>query len=60
MLAYKLYKNDQAEEANLIGILPERRKDQKRITEESILKWGKEVIGDYSEIQNIYFVQIEM
>jgi hypothetical protein len=43
MVVYKLYRHDQAEEPHLIGILPERRKDQERITDESILNWGKEV-----------------
>ena len=60
MVVYKLYKHDQREEPHLIGILPERRKDQKGITEESVLNWGKEVAGESSEINNLYFVQMEM
>jgi len=60
MVVYKLYKNDQTEKAHLIGILPERRKDRERITEESVLNWGKEVTGENSDINNLYFVQLEM
>jgi len=60
MVVYKLYKHDQAEEPHLIGILPERRKDQERITEESVMNWGKEVTGEKSDINNFYFVQMEM
>ncbi len=60
MVVYKVYKHDQAEKAHIIGILPERRKDQKRITEESVLNWGKEVTGEKSNINNLYFVQTEM
>jgi hypothetical protein len=60
MVVYKLYKHDQTEEPNLIGILPERRKDRERITEESILNWGKEVTGEKSDINDLYFVQTEM
>ena len=60
MVVYKLYKHDQIEEPHLIGILPERRKDQERITEESVLNWGKEVTGENSDINNLYFVQMEM
>ena len=60
MVVYKHYKHDQREEPHLIGILPERRKDQKRITEESVLNWGKEVTGEKSGINNLYFVQMEM
>ncbi len=60
MVVYKLYKHDQAEETHLIGILPERRKDQERITEESVLNWGKEVTGEDSDLSDIYFIQTEM
>jgi hypothetical protein len=60
MVVYKLYKHDQTEEPHLIGILPERRKDRERITEESVLNWGKEVTGENSDINNLYFVQLEM
>ena len=60
MVVYKLYRHDQAEKTHLIGILPERRKDRERITEESVLNWGKEVAGESSEINNLYFVQMEM
>jgi len=60
MVVYKLYKHDQTEEAHLIGILPERRRNRERITKESVLNWGKEVIGENSDTNNLYFVQMEM
>jgi hypothetical protein len=60
MVAYKLYGFNKTEEAYLIGILPERRGNQERIRQDSILKWGKEVIGDHSDIHNIYFIQTAM
>ena len=60
MVVYKLYKHDQTEEPHLIGILPERRKDQERITDESVLNWGKEVTGEKSDINLLYFIQTEM
>ena len=60
MVVYKLYKHDQEEKPHLIGILPERRKDRERITEESILNWGKEVTGEKSDINDLYFIQMEM
>ncbi len=60
MVAYKLYKHDQTEEPHLIGILPERRKDRERITEESVLNWGKEVTGENSDINDLYFIPMEM
>jgi hypothetical protein len=61
MVVYKIYKHDQSEKARIIGTLPERRKDQKRITKESVLNWGKEVLGEGSDIDHhLYFVQMEM
>jgi hypothetical protein len=60
MVAYEFYWRDETERVHFIGILPERRKKQERITQESILNWGMTVIGDHSGIINdIYFVRVE-
>ena len=45
MVAYELFSYDEKNGYNFIGILPERRKDPKRITKESVLNWGRMVIG---------------
>jgi hypothetical protein len=58
MLAYEFYCRDKTEGIHFIGILPERRKKPERITQESILNWGKKVIGDDSDV-DIYFVKVE-
>ena len=60
MMAYEFYSVDAEEEFHLLGILPERRKDPLRITQESITKWGKLVVVDSVEVNKIYFVQIEV
>jgi len=59
MVAYEFYWRDGTGKEHLIGILPERRKNPERITEEAILNWGWEVIGDNSNVNNLYFVQVE-
>jgi hypothetical protein len=59
MVAYEFYCRDETGEGRLIGILPERRKNPERITKESILKWVWKVIGDNSDLNNLYFVQVE-
>jgi len=41
MVAYEFYLYDSEGNRSLIGILPERRKDPKRITLKSILKFGR-------------------
>jgi hypothetical protein len=60
MVAYEYYWGDEEDRVHFIGILPERRKDPERIPQESILNWGRMVIGDNSDINNIYFVRVEM
>ena len=59
MLAYEFYGLDLTEKAHFIGILPERRKKLERITKESILNWGKMVIGDNTDAKDLYFVKVE-
>jgi len=46
MVAYEFYLNDSEGNKSLIGILPERRKDPKRITQKSILRWGRMLLHD--------------
>ena len=58
MVAYELYLYDELKGHELIGILPERRKDPRRITRESVLKWGRMLLGDRADNKNIFFKQI--
>jgi hypothetical protein len=60
MVAYEFYIVDEMAEFHLLGILPERRKDSLRITRESIMKCGKLFVGDSIDINNLYFIQIEV
>ena len=60
MVAYEFYSRDERGKEHLIGIVPERRGNPERITEDSILHWGWSIIGDPSGVQNIHFVRLEM
>jgi hypothetical protein len=60
MVAYEFYGGDRKNGHHLIGILPERRKHQERISEESIMKWVRMVIGDNADISNIFFVKVTL
>ena len=42
----------------MIGILPERRKDPRRITKESVLKWGRMLLDESSKKKNIIIRQM--
>ena len=59
-MAYELYLYDELKGYELIGILPERRKDPKRITKESVLKWGRMLLGDSADDKNIFFKEIKI
>jgi hypothetical protein len=55
MVAYELFSYDEKNGYEFIGILPERRKDPKRITKESVLKWGKMILGSNTDDKKIFF-----
>ena len=59
-MAYEFYWVDERGEDHFFAILPERRKNPERITEESIMKWGGMVLGDNRSSKNIYFVHVEI
>jgi hypothetical protein len=58
MVAYEIYSYDDIKGYELIGILPERRKDPKRITKESVLKWGKMLLNDREDGTRLTFKQM--
>ena len=60
MTAYEFYWKDQEGREHFLGALPKRRKNPERITEESIKKWGKLIIGEWAITNNFYFVRVEV
>lgn len=60
MTAYEFYWKDQEGKEHFLGALPERRKNPERITDESIKKWGRLIIGDWAMMNNFYFIQVEI
>ena len=60
MIAYKFYSRQERAEDQLIGVLPERRNDQKRISRESVLNWVKMVTGADVQPDDVYFVVVEI
>jgi hypothetical protein len=57
MLAYEIYWLDPIKGYELVGILPERRKSPKRIPEKSIINFGKKLLGDNVNVNNMLFVR---
>jgi len=60
MVAYEFYCNNDKGEEQLIGILPERRKNPDRITTESIMDWVRKILSDDKDFKKIYFNQVEV
>ena len=58
MKAYEFYYRDPIKGLQQIGTLPERRKNLSRITPESIINWGRRVLGKKLDADDIFFVEI--
>jgi len=55
MLIYEFYRRDEMGRDLFIGALKERRKNSERITEESILNWGRKLLDHKIEDGDFYF-----
>jgi len=60
MLTYEFYLIDDLEMFHSVGILYERRKDPIRISYKSIINWGKLIVGHYVDINDMYFIEIQV
>jgi hypothetical protein len=60
MVVYQFYCSDPVKEYDLIGILPERRKDPKRITDASVMNWGKMLLGDHESKKTIFYKKVTL
>ena len=58
MVAYEFYRRNEIKGNELVGILPERRKDPKRISQESIMNWGKLILGECIKENDIFFIKV--
>ena len=58
MLVYELYIFNKTKGYELIGVLPERRKNPTRITNDSVMNWGKMLLGDDVDSKSIFFKRV--
>jgi len=58
MLAYELYTFNKKKGYEFIGVLPERRKNPTRMTKDSVLNWGKSLLGDSVDYTNMFFKRV--
>ena len=60
MLAYQFYLRDAIKGYELVGILPEIRRNPVRITDESIISWGRKYFGRNVSVEDIFFVKVNL
>jgi len=60
LVAYEFYCLDESGKSHLLGILPERRKNHDRITNESIMNWIKKITGSVEIENNIIINQVKI
>jgi hypothetical protein len=58
MVTYEFYWHDPIKGYQLIGKLPERRKNPARITRESVINFGKKILGENVDANDIFFIKI--
>ncbi len=58
LVAYEFYWLDPKGGYQIIGILPERRKNSARMTQESIMRWGKNIFSRDFDTKDIFFIQV--
>ncbi len=61
VLVYEIYWRDDQGRKHLLGLLPERRRnDPGRITPGSIMEWIKGVLGSGIDSRRIHFISIDV
>ena len=58
MEAYEFYWYNPVKGHELLGVLPERRKNSERITQKSVMGWAVNIFGDNLGTEDIYFVRV--
>lgn len=57
MVAYKFYLHNGKSGFKLIGLLPERRINPERTTDESIMNWGRKYFGEKARTEDIFLIE---
>ncbi len=60
MTAYEFYWLDDTKGYELLGVLPERRRNPARITDKTLLGWADKLFGNKFGTKDFYFVKVMM
>jgi hypothetical protein len=60
MVAYAFYLFEGIEKIHFVVLLPEKRKNPKRITQESIFDYMRTILGKERDVDTLFFIEIEL
>ena len=60
MIVYEFYLRDKEKGDELVGILPERRNRKERVDHESIMNWIRTIYDNNKDMNNIFYIQLEL
>ena len=60
MIVYEFYLRDKEKGDELVGILPERRNRKERVDHESIMNWIRTIYDNNKDMNNIFYIQVEL
>jgi len=60
MTAYEFYWFNPLKGYELLGVLPERRKNPERITQESISNFARTILGNEADVDDLFFIEITL
>jgi hypothetical protein len=58
MVAYAFYLFEDIEKIHFVVLLPEKRNNPKRITQESIFNYMRTILGREADVDNLFFIEI--
>jgi len=56
--AYEFYLRHPSKGDQWLGVLPERRRSSKRVSSETIKKWGMRLLGKQVDSGELFFIQV--
>ena len=60
MTVYAFYWLEEMDKVHFIGLLPERRKNSERITQESISNFARIILGNEGDIDDLFFIEMTL
>ncbi len=60
MTTYAFYWLEEIDKVHFIGLLPERRKNSERITQESISNFARTILGKEADVDDLFVIEITL